>query len=171
MADRRQGALVSPHVDPRLFEIAGGDQRRAMVEHLRNCPACRSEAAAFDPSILFSLLAAAPIPKVVLDDVSAEVSRRAGSDRGSIGGLMAAMPAARVRVAAAAVVALVLVSGYATMRRPARELAATEAASVPPTVAQRADVDVLPARAVSQVVDFTVGETQVVMVYNGDLQL
>jgi hypothetical protein len=53
--------------------------------------------------------------------------------------------------------------GYANLgERPASPVAMSS---------RRADVDVDPARGVSQVIDLTVGETQVVMVYNGDLNL
>jgi hypothetical protein len=67
-------------------------------------------------------------------------------------------------VAVAAVAMLTLVCGYATLReRIAEPVAIVEQ--------RRADVDVTPGTGVSQVIDLTVGETQIVMVYNGDLNL
>jgi len=137
-----------------------------MLEHLRGCASCRRNAAAHDPTLLFGLLALTPVPAALLDDLSNQVARRVGGDRSSYGALagFAAWPR---RAAAAAVLVLTLLSGYATLReRPA----------VPPPLSlssssRRADVDVESGRGVSQVIDLTVGETQIVMVYNGDLSL
>jgi hypothetical protein len=152
---------MSVHVDPARWEGAEGALRRAMVEHLRSCAACRRAAAAHDPAILFALLDRTPIPAAILDGVSAGLARRLDADRAATG--------AR-RATAAAMIALVLVCGYATIRDE----------TVPGGLASRelpfvdhplAAVDVLPSSGVSGVVDFTVGDTQVVMVYNGDLQL
>jgi hypothetical protein len=163
---------VSAHVDPRALEGAAGDARRAMLDHLRECAACRAAVAAEDPVALFALLAETPVPRRVLDEVSANVARRAGLDRASFGAVLASMPSIRLRLAAAAVAGLALV-GVTTMLRQAPEVSALArgATDAPRTLSQRADVDVRPDRAVSQVVDFTVGDTQVVMVYNGDLKL
>lgn len=152
------------HVDPKAFDAASGELRREMVAHLRTCAACRDEACASDPSILFALLAEAPIPQRLLDEVSVEVARRAGHDHASLGDVVASAPSQRRFVAAAAAALLALFTFLATMV-PGPDVVP------PPMQAKRADVDVHPATAVSNVVDFTVGETQVVMVYNGDLNL
>ena len=135
-----------------------------MLEHLQGCAACRGSAAAHDPTILFSLLALTPLPEALLDDLSRDVARRAGSDRPTYGAFAetAAWPR---RAAAAAVFVLALLSGYATLsERPA-------APPSPSLSSRRANVDVESGRGVSQVIDLTVGETQIVMVYNGDLNL
>jgi len=69
------------------------------------------------------------------------------------------------RAAAAAIFLLTLLSGYLTLHeRPEAKPAAS-------LVSKRADVEVESGRGVSQVIDLTVGETQIVMVYNGDLKL
>lgn len=163
---------MNAHVDPRTFESAAGEARRAMVAHLRTCAACRADAAAHDPSILFSLLAEAPIPPHVLDEVSRSVSRQAGSDRFSIGGLFALAPSMPLRAAAAAVAAVALLSAYLTLRPgPPPGMSARAVPERPAVATPRADVEVEPQAAVSQVVDFTVGDTQVVMVYNRSLDL
>jgi hypothetical protein len=155
---------VSAHVDPVLLAGSSGPERRRLLTHLRECPACRSAAAAHDPSLLFGLLALKPLPPVLLDDVSRSVARRVGSDRPAFGAIAEAASWPR-RVAAAAVLALTLLSGFATLReRPA--------APQPPALSsRRADVEVDSDRGVSQVIDLTVGETQIVMVYNGELKL
>lgn len=165
---------MSAHVDPARFADASGIDRRAMLGHLRTCAACRAAAADHDPSLLFALLADTPIPERILDEVSRGVSRNAGRDRAPWGSLDPAAPWLR-RGAAAAVVTLALASGYLAMREGsappavAVHVPATEIPARP--AAPRADVDVGSVGSVSQVVDFTVGDTQVVMVYNGDLRL
>ena len=135
-----------------------------MLEHLRDCASCRRQVAAHDPSALFSLLALTPVPAPLLDDLSTEIARRTGSDRSSYG-VIAESAAWPRRAAAAAILVLTLLSGYATLHEPP---AAPETLS---KASQRADVDVESGRGVSQVIDLTVGETQIVMVYNGDLNL
>jgi hypothetical protein len=117
-----------------------------------------------DPTILFSLLAITPVPGSLLDDLSIEIGRRMGSDRLPFG-VIAGSAAWPRRAAAAAVLVLTLLSGFATLHeRPA----ATPPMSLS---SRRADVEVESGRGVSQVIDLTVGETQIVMVYNGDLNL
>ncbi len=155
---------MSAHVDPLQLDAAKGPARRAMFAHLKECAACRNRAAAHDPAILFGLLAFTPLPEPLLHDLSDEVARRTGRDRSALGVLAFATAWPR-RAAVAAVVALTLISGYATLR---------EKTATPPELARsqpRADVEVHEGAGVSQVIDLTVGETQIVMVYNGDLNL
>lgn len=147
---------MTAHVAPERLEAASGPERGALLEHVRGCAACRAELAAAAPERLFALLALAPVPAPVLEAVSREVRAGAAASRA------AATPLAR-RLAAAAVLAFAALTGSLTLLGPA-----------PPTPvarAVRADVEVAPTAAVSGVVDFTVGTTQVVMVYNGDLNL
>ena len=155
---------MSAHVDPGTLSTSSGPERSAMLAHVAACAACRSAVAAEDPSMLFGLLALATVPENVLDDLSSRVARLAGRDRSPYGALAGALAGPR-RVAAAAAVVLTLLCGYATLHEP--PLAPETASSSRP----RADVDVDSGRGVSQVIDLTVGETQIVMVYNGDLKL
>lgn len=155
---------MSGHVDPALLSDSSGALRLALLTHLRACGSCRSAAVAHDPSLVFGLLALAPMPSAVLDDVSRKVARRAGNDRQAVGALYEQATWPR-RTAAAAIAALTILSGYATLHeRPAAPT--PEALS-----SRRADVEVDSGRGVSQVIDLTVGETQIVMVYNGELKL
>jgi anti-sigma factor RsiW len=155
---------VSPHIDPRRFTDASGRERAPMLAHLRTCPSCQRAVAAHDPTALFGLLALTPMPPALLDDLSAAVARAAGTDRPSIGVLADAALWPR-RAAAAAVFVLTLLSGYATIFE-------RWVAPLPISLSsRRADVEVDSGRGVSQVIDLTVGETQIVMVYNGDLNL
>jgi len=135
-----------------------------MLAHVASCAACRKIVAAHDPALLFGLLTLAPIPESLLDELSVEVARLAGRDRSPLG-VLAGVATWPRRVAAAAVLMLALLCGYATLREPPVQ---------PETMSMArplADVDVDSARGVSQVIDLTVGETQIVMVYNGDLKL
>jgi hypothetical protein len=158
--------IVTVHVDPALLASATGPARLAQLTHLRGCAACRRLVAAQDPSALFALLALAPMPAPVLDDVSVGVARRAGTMTAANAGLAAHYPWPR-RTAAAAVFTLVLLSGYATLHDQPALPPQAQAQAAP----QRADVAVDSGRGVSQVIDLTVGETQLVMVYNGELKL
>jgi hypothetical protein len=158
-----KGPSNTEHVDPAVLAGAAGDARRQMLAHIAACSACRARVVAEDPSILFALLSAAPLPAGMLEDVSRETARHAGLDRGAFGSAAEFSPAKRW-LAVAAVSALTILCGYATLReRVAQPVALVEQ--------RRADVDVNPAGGVNQVIDLTVGETQIVMVYNGDLNL
>jgi len=152
------------HVDPAQLASASGAKRAVMLAHLRQCAPCRREAAAHDPAILFALLAYTPIPEPLLADLSAEVAHRVGRDPSTIGVLAGAAAWPR-RAAVAAAFVLTLLTGYATLKEPP---------AVPPSITRshpRADVDVSAGSGVSQVIDLTVGDTQIVMVYNGELKL
>lgn len=155
---------MSPHVDPVHFSAASGVKRSELLAHLSTCGACQRAVADHDPSALFGLLALAPVPPSLLDELSVTIGRRAGNDRPAYGVLVAAEAWPR-RAAAAAILVLTILSGYATLfNRP-------EAVPAPSLFSKRADVEVESGPGVSQVIDLTVGETQIVMVYNGDLNL
>jgi len=149
---------VSAHVDPRLLEDAPGAARREMLRHLAGCRACRSAVAAHDPSLLFGLLADAPIPSAILDAVSRETARRIAEP----------VRVSRLPALAAASAALAILCGSVVFRPESAPapVPAPALAALP-----RANVEVQSGAPVSQVVDFTVGDTQVVMVYNPELQL
>ncbi|HEX4823140.1 MAG TPA: hypothetical protein VFV19_02390 [Candidatus Polarisedimenticolaceae bacterium] len=151
---------MSAHLDPAGFDALTGAARREAVDHLRVCSGCRASALAHDPTILFALLDRTPVPARILDDVASGVRRE-----------IQAVPRPQTvrRFAAAAMLALALVCGFVAGRSPLP--APASAIAVLPHDLPRAAVDVSPQQAVSGVVDFSVGETQVVMVYNGDLHL
>lgn len=158
------------HVDPERLDGASGDARRTMLEHVRGCASCRRTLALHDPTLLFGLLALQPVPQETLDEVSARVARRVGTDPGSRDVLVEYAFWPR-RVAAAALFALVLLSGYVTLHDRQVEGPPVAVTAPPAAISPRADVEVQAASGLSQVVDLTVGETQIVMVYNGDLHL
>ena len=112
-----------------------------------------------------AVCALSPVPSsAALDEVSSVVAHRAGSDRVAYGALAVGAAWPR-RAAAAAVVLVSLLTGYATLRL---HVSPPQAISM---ARPRANVDVSSGGGVSQVIDLTVGETQIVMVYNGELKL
>ena len=147
---------MTPHVDPVRLEASSGEERRSALAHAAGCRACRRAIAAHDPSMLFALLSEAPIPAQVLEAVSTGTARR----------LAEPTRVSRMPAVAAAAAALAIVSGGLLFRG---ELAPPTAPAL--AVVPRAGVEVQGGAPVSQVVDFTVGDTQVVMVYNPELEL
>lgn len=139
------------------WEVAGRDERRRWIEHLEGCPDCRAAWIGDDPTRLFAALADDPLPADLLDDVSREVMRA----------VVPPVPAARIRRRAVAAWAagLALAAALAPWwgsRDDVRDIAA---------VAEPAEVHVLDASDSTRVVDVTVGGTQVVMIFDEELEL
>ena len=160
---------MSRHLDRR--EIDGFDQlegpaRKAAIEHARSCEACRSELASGDPSRLFSLLPALPVPVEILDQVSAGVAAQLRARR------------ARRRWAAGAVAAALVLAGLLGVylhRTPFADPAPGAVVTAPPVFvtseAPRAEVELLSSPGTAQVFDLTMGDTQVVMILDERLEL
>jgi hypothetical protein len=160
---------MTDRAHPRLLDGPAGVGREEALEHLRRCEACRREATAEDPTRLFALLGARPVPRRILDEVSGRVAaavRRVEAVR-------PAFPSARVRMASAwagaAALAVALLLPLAG--GPGRRSSADAAAVLAPASAPRAGVQVVSSPGVSQVVDLTVGETQLVMIFDAGLDL
>lgn len=155
---------MSAHVDPVRWASSSGRERQALLSHLSGCASCQRAVGDHDPSALFGLLALAPLPRSLMEDLSGTIARRAGIDRTAYGAF--AEPAVWPRrVAAAAILLFTLLSGFATLYERPKVVTPLSLSS------RRADVEVESGRGVSQVIDLTVGETQIVMVYNGELNL
>ena len=109
-------------------------------------------------AVKFKSLADAPIPSAILDAVSRETARRIAEP----------VRVSRLPALAAASAALAILCGSVVFRPESAPapVPAPALAALP-----RANVEVQSGAPVSQVVDFTVGDTQVVMVYNPELQL
>jgi anti-sigma factor RsiW len=160
---------VNGHPDPHgIAELEEGKRREAL-EHLGGCEACRKEAVAGDASRLFALLAARPVPLEILDQVSGGV---AAAIRGETS-VPRPLPSSRFRTAsawaAAAVLAAALLlplAGRLGQPGPERAAAAPAGASVP-----RAGVQLVASPGAIQTVDLTVGETQIVMIFDPRLEL
>jgi len=146
------------------FEESRGPERAAVLEHVLGCGSCRAAWLAADPSRLFAFLALQPVPPHALESVSAEVSSavRETIPKNGWAGARVFRPLAW---AAAVLVAVLLGS---LLFRPA---------SGPPpsdlvrnvrhrTAFPAAGVELLSSPGAARVVDLTVGETQVVMIFD-----
>ena len=148
-------------------------ERSRLLEHLRACPVCRAELAASDPARLFTLLADEPVPAEVLERVST--------------GAAAAIAIERERRmirpwAVGAVAASLLVAGvfgaYLSNRtgvEPPAPLPVKSALSEPKTAAGASIavgmIEVLDSPGDADVVEMSVGDVQVVMIFDEALQI
>lgn len=142
----------------RALDAASGRERAALLEHARACLRCRAELVAADPSRLFALLSARPVPVPVLDAVSCDVSRAIREPASAGSGAHGATRA----VAWAAALLLAILSGsllFLPLRGPV------------PDRAGSSRVEVLSSPGAASVVDVTVGETQLVMIFDEDMKL
>lgn len=150
--------------DAELADFASlrGEARAETRRHLLGCPACRSRLAARDPARIFSLLGRVSPPERVLDEVSRNVAEALGGERRT--SLWRSLAAAAASLLLAAVVGLPLLDGPAG---PGLATAPAFSAAVPP----RAAIDLLGPGKETQVLDLTVGDTQVVMIFDEGLEL
>jgi hypothetical protein len=162
---------MSLHPEAELLErLAGltGDERARIVQHLDGCPTCRSIVSQQDPSALFSLLSLEPLPRDALDRLSASVAA-------SLPDVMAARPRF-VRHWAAALAASVLLAAFfvGSLLRDAPPVERVELPPVPeialPDAPERG-IELLSSPGTAQLVDFTVGETQVVRIFDEELDI
>lgn len=160
---------MTGHPDSRALDALSGSERLAALEHLGECAACRREVAAEDPTRLFALLATRAVPAQALDRVSSGVAvaireGRAPTFRPSPRRLLAASAWA---AAAALAAALLVPSGGGA----GRTVVAGDVAALVPRKATRAGIEVVASPGVPQVVDLTVGETQIVMIFDPRIEL
>ena len=157
--------MSAPHVDPSVLAELSGAERERAVAHLASCPDCRARLAADSPESLFALLAIERESPELLDEVSAGVARRLDETPASwVEALRErglSRTAAALAAAAAAVVCAVLVS------RAPRPAAVPVATAEP----ERAGVTLVEPAPAAQVIDLTVGGTQVVMIFDPGLEL
>jgi len=147
---------------PGDWDLATGEERSSWLVHLAACPACRDSWIAGDASRIFSLLADQPAgdeagEQIVLDRLSANIRRSIRTDRPS--GLW-------FRLAAAAVLAGALLAPSAAWLFRERTVAPVTTASYP-----LADVEVLFTPGDAQIIDMSVGDTQVVMIFDSRIEL
>jgi len=157
---------VSGHPD--LRAARSEPARRECLRHMATCEECRASFAGDDPSALFALLALREPDEEALEEVSRSVAARLGAERRSVldawreRGLPRLLPAA---VAAAVALAFVL-AGLRGAVPPGPS--GSEFAIADPG---RADVRVTETDGPAQVVDLTVGSTQVVMIFAAEIDL
>lgn len=174
----------APHVGAAQLEAAHGDERARMLEHIDACPSCRHALAEADPAALFGLLALRPIPVAQLDRLSERVE--AAIDREST---PAGAGAVRRRFAGIAA-SLLLAAGFLgymqrherrmTVTADSRSHAVTAAHTTPATPTAVSwvapldtprSIEVLETPGTAEIVDFAVGDTQVVMIFDEELDI
>jgi hypothetical protein len=167
---------MSAHPDPALFErldFLAADARSDLLGHAANCVSCRERLLAKDPSRLFALLAVAPLPGEALarlgSGLDAELDRIAPPRRGP----------RRLRAAASLAASLIL-AGFLGLYMvlspgPAPVLVAVPANSSAMLASERrvpADgVQLLSSPGEAQVLELTIGETQVTMIFDEALDI
>jgi anti-sigma factor RsiW len=163
---------VSGHPDLRPL-IDGADlersNREALLAHLEGCAACRAELAAEDPSLLFTLLATEPVPAGVLEQVSERTAAALAAER---------TPRRLPGWAWGALAASILTAGlFVTyVNRPAVEVppplpgpASAQAPPPPPAAIPAGMIEVLDSPGEANVVEMTVGDVEVVMIFDEEL--
>ncbi len=146
---------------------------RGLAAWSRGCPHCRERIEGGEPADWFGLLRHVPIPEELLEEVSAGVSREISRSEPSrleapraLGWLPRPVAWAAALLAAALVsVALYRVSGPLE-RAPQPRVSAAHAGE-----AARARVEVRSPAGVAPVVDLTVGDTHLVMVFSEEIEL
>lgn len=147
--------MSEPRVHPPYPEDGDRRAHAAWAAHLEGCASCRAETAASDPTRLFALLGRRPLPPAALDDVAAAVARALADEAPERSGRVVAARLTAATAAVALAVAGTLLSIDTDPRRASTR-------SRP----ERAHVTVLDAEPDTQVVDLTLGDTQVVMIYD-----
>lgn len=147
---------------PLEWDPATEDERTAWLEHVAGCTDCRAAWIDQDPSRIFALLADQPAgdetaERIALDRLSAGIRKSIRTSR----------PAALwFRWAAAAVLAGALLAPSAAWLFRDRPAAPVLAATYP-----LADVEVLSTLGNAQIIDLSVGDTQVVMIFDSRIEL
>ena len=152
---------------PTDWDSTSAPDRRCWIEHAAVCSECRDSWIAGDPSRVFTLLADCPVVDEVVEQeallrLSADIRREMRSGR----------PAGRlVRLAAAAVLAAALLAPSAAWLLRDRPDAGVQTVAVAEPVLPLAVVEFLSSPGEARVVDLSVGDTQVVMIFDPRLEL
>ena len=167
---------MSAHPDPALFErfdLLSAAKRSELLGHAAECGACRERLAEGDPSRLFALLAVQPLPGEALDRLGSGLD--AALDR-----IAAPGPAPfRFRAAAGLAASLALaglLGAYLTLS-PGPDPALVALPSTPPAMLARerevpaGGVQLISSPGEAQVLELTIGETQVTMIFDEALDI
>ncbi len=148
-----------PPVD---WDLAAADVRAAWLNHVSSCTDCRATWTAGDASRIFTLLADFPAggeagEQEVLDRLSAGIRKHIRTDR----------PTGRwYSLAAAALLVAALLAPSAAWLFRDRPAVPLRTAAYP-----LADVEVLSTPGEAQIIDLSVGDTQVVMIFDSRLEI
>jgi hypothetical protein len=172
---------LSTHPDLTRFDDLAGEARLTLLRHVDTCDACRASLLEIDPSRIFALLSLDTPPAAALDRLSARVEAAIDAET-------AVRPARRPLYAAlsvaAAVLLAVLFGGY-LLERDAAPVAPQTAAVSPDTelsdttaaAIERFDrepvtgVELLDSPSSGQLVNVSVGETQITMIFDEALDI
>jgi hypothetical protein len=145
------------HLDQELvarFDTLDGEARGDALRHAAECPRCREALAASDPSRLFALLALDPLDGAALDSLSDNVMRQ--------------VEGRHMLRSLASVAASLLLAGifgvYMMGNRGAGPTAALEPSPATPVASE--GIELISSPGDAQVMEFTVGETQIVMIFD-----
>jgi hypothetical protein len=170
------------------FDLLAGEQRQGVLQHARTCAACRIRLVSEDPGRLFALLSTDPLPEVTLDRLSERIQAglvdRPEQPRTNRGWFA-------VAAIAASLVFVILVGVLSSRQAPLTEL--TELTELPelnetsePALATVTPIEIEAAAAQpapmhsvelisspgeAQLVDFTIGDIQVVMIIDRELDI
>jgi hypothetical protein len=147
---------------PAYWDLATGDERNAWRDHVSVCSDCRDSWVAGDASRIFILLSDFPAEdeageQAALDRLSESIRRELRTNRTS---------GRWFHLAAAAVLAAALLAPSATWIFRDRTATPVRTAAYP-----LADVEVLSTPGEAQIIDLSVGDTQVVMIFDSRLEL
>ena len=156
------------------FDALAASERENALAHMRVCGPCRERLCAEEPSRLFALLALEPIPDAALEQLSRRVS--VDLDRES-GGAAVRRRWPEVASIAASLFIAVIFLGYSWM--PSSEtsaLAGPVAIDAPASQFASADespgqIQLISSPGTAQVLDLTVGDTRVVMIFDEALDI
>jgi hypothetical protein len=170
---------MTTHPEAGLYErleTLSAAERERLLRHATGCAACRDALAGADPSRLFSLLAADPLPEEALDRLSSVLNRQLDRTEPR----RAAKRWTRIAASVAASLALAALLGVSVLREGAPS--ASLALTAPPgqTELALAAVDLEPtpgglelisSPGEAQIMELAIGETQVVMIFDEALDL
>jgi anti-sigma factor RsiW len=171
-----------PELERFLGEGSAAD-RAQTLEHVRTCRECLAEVAERDPSRVFGLLASEPVPEHVLARVSAGVSEAIDAESDDRTGTTPRGAIATFGPIAASVLLAGLLGAYLWMERPAAPPADVVRAPVVETgvgmdepgpiapAGPASVVDVISSPGTAEVLDLSVGETQLVMIFDENLDI
>jgi hypothetical protein len=151
-----------------LDELAA-TERDSVLDHAASCERCRDRLASEDPTRIFALLGRRPIPESLLDDLSASVSSSidAGETPRGIGVSHRRWAVGAWAAAVLLAIGLVFVTDGEAPPDTVEEIVADVKVKTTP----RATVAVLESPGEAQVVDLALGETQVVMIFDREMEL
>jgi hypothetical protein len=153
----------------RRFDELEAEDRGKLLRHVAGCAGCREQFLAADPSRAFALLSLAPVPEEALDRLSSRIDER----------IVPARRTYRYASLAASLLLAALLGGYVLTRpaippvaglaTPSVDFVEIEAAAESESPA--GSIQLISSPGTAQVLDLTVGETQVVMILDAAMDI